>query len=48
VGSSVPMAISPLSVAQDLRENGDVVDLLISMAVSGVTSTRRELIFEPL
>jgi hypothetical protein len=43
----LPIAICPTSLADDIRNNGDVVDLLISMCVAAATSHRRDQIFAP-
>jgi hypothetical protein len=45
--STIPITICPSSLCSDLKENTDVVDILILMLHATCTSSRREIIFEP-
>eukprot|EP01027_Heterolobosea_sp_BB2_P015234 GEZU01021819.1.p1 GENE.GEZU01021819.1~~GEZU01021819.1.p1 ORF type:complete len:336 (+),score=91.71 GEZU01021819.1:156-1163(+) len=47
VCQSVPVCVCPCSISEDIINNPNVVDLLISMCVASATSSRRDLIFEP-
>eukprot|EP00005_Dracoamoeba_jomungandri_P002788 CAMPEP_0174250868 /NCGR_PEP_ID=MMETSP0439-20130205/894_1 /TAXON_ID=0 /ORGANISM="Stereomyxa ramosa, Strain Chinc5" /LENGTH=714 /DNA_ID=CAMNT_0015331041 /DNA_START=212 /DNA_END=2356 /DNA_ORIENTATION=- len=44
---SIPVTICPSSIADDIMNNSDVVDLYISMAVAASTSSRKHMIFTP-
>jgi hypothetical protein len=45
--SSIPITICPSTIANDIQENHNIVDLLISMCYAAAHSGRRDLIFEP-
>jgi hypothetical protein len=47
VCQSIPVTICPSSIANDIMNNPDVVDLYISMAVAAATSHRKYDIFNP-
>ena len=46
VCNTIPITICPASLHTDISENGDVVDIFISMAYSAASSSRRDLIFD--
>jgi len=47
VCASIGVSICPSSIADDIMNNPDVVDLYISMAVASATSSRKQDIFNP-
>ncbi|KAF0972282.1 hypothetical protein FDP41_009185 [Naegleria fowleri] len=47
VCNTIPISICPSSIHTDINENGDVVDIMISMSYSAATSSRRDIIFDP-
>eukprot|EP01087_Luapelamoeba_hula_P022335 TRINITY_DN7973_c0_g1_i1.p1 TRINITY_DN7973_c0_g1~~TRINITY_DN7973_c0_g1_i1.p1 ORF type:complete len:784 (+),score=143.95 TRINITY_DN7973_c0_g1_i1:56-2407(+) len=47
VCSSIPVSFCPTSIADDIMNNPDIVDLYISMAVASGTSARKNDIFNP-
>jgi hypothetical protein len=45
--SSIPITICPSTLANDIQENFPIVDVLLTMCYAAVSSSRRNLIFEP-
>lgn len=45
--STIPIVINPLTIHNDIAENDDIVDLLISLTYSCAASNRRDIVFDP-
>ncbi len=45
--STIPIIINPITIQNDIAENDDIVDLLISLTYSCAASNRRDVVFDP-